>query len=359
MIIDEYRDGNVGQRFEEFVLSANKNVVNKNDDFVMLIVGTTGTGKSNLGLWVQSLIVPTPKIEQIALTRADLARAIDAELEAPSDHRYIQYDEGKLSRRDWASEWSKELLELYHDVRGLNIFHTWCTAMPNLLDREFIKSRVGCLIFIYTKDIDRPRHFLLFTKTDLLRFLDQNDNISMDTLKKYGKSHASMQSWFKEYTGPMSAAYADKKDARMRERVKQFAKKWGGDTVSFTEVGRLENQSPQTVSNWVTAGLKENFFVLDRDVIINDVGKKELTTDPGLKSYRNYKDIKRSKALNGIFPRDFAFLPQPNQYSNARRDVVELSEADEAILTNHRSNVVSIGNPRSLEPISELPIDDE
>lgn len=331
MIIDEYNSGSVGPRFKEFVLSANKNVVNKNDDFVMLIVGTTGTGKSNLGLWVQEIIVPVPKIEQIALTRADLARAIDAELEAPSTHRYIQYDEGKLSRRDWASEWSKELLELYHDVRGLNIFHTWCTAMPNLLDREFIKSRVGCLIFIYTKDIDRPRHFLLFTKTDLLRFLDQNDNISMDTLKKYGKSHASMQSWFREYDGPMSVAYADKKDARMRERVKQFAKKWGGDEMDQVDAAKHLGVTKQAVNGW----LKNDFFVDGRDYIINGTGIKKVTPE-GLKTLENYQLIKRlgGRQAQQSLPSDS--IGPYKQYSNARTEtegVLELAESDKKVLS--------------------------
>lgn len=334
MIVDEYdANASVGRHFRNFVLTANKTVTEKNDDFVMLIVGTTGTGKSNLGLWVQSLIVPEPRIEQIALTRADLARAIDAELEAPSTNRYIQYDEGKLSRRDWASEWSKELLELYHDVRGLNIFHTWCTAMPNLLDREFIKSRVGCLIFIYTKDTDRPRHFLLFTKNDLLKFLDQNDNISMDTLKKYGKSHASMQSWFREYTGPMTVAYKDKKDARMRERVKQFAKKWGGDEMDQSEAGQHLGVTKQVVNRWLQDG---TYFVDGRDFIINGNGVKKVTPE-GLKSLENYQSIKRSKALSSQITRQRDVIPHYKQYSNARsketEGVLELADEDKRVLS--------------------------
>lgn len=331
MIVDLYRaDKNVGTKFAEFVINANKAVYNKDDDFVMLIVGTTGTGKSNLGLWVQDLVVPEPRIEQIALTRADLARAIDAELEAPSSNRYIQYDEGKLSRRDWASEWSKELLELYHDVRGLNIFHVWCTAMPNLLDREFIKSRVGCLVYIYTKEIDRPRHFLLLTKNDLLKFLDQNDSISMDLLKKYGKSHASMQSWFKEYHGPMRAAYMDKKSARMRERVKEFAKKWGGDEMSQKQAADHLGIGSERVSAW----LKDEYFKPGVDFVVNGTGVRKVTPE-GLLSLEKYQKIKQTEGVKAHSLKKRRAIWHIPEYSNARdkEGVISVSEDDEAVLS--------------------------
>lgn len=334
MIIDEYTPtGSVGPKFRQFIEKANKTVHAKDDDLVGVICGLTGTGKSNLGMSIQEIVVPVPRIEQIALTRPDLARAIDAELEAPSENRYLQYDEGKLSRREWNSEWSRELLELYHDVRGLNIFHVWCTAMPNLLDREFIKSRVGFFIFIYTKDEDKPRNFLLFTKNDLLRFLEQNNGvISMDLLKKYGKAHASMQSWFRQYNGPMKAAYLDKKESRMRERVKQFAKKWSGDEMSQQEAGQQIGVDHRTINRW----LKDDFFVADRDYIINPTGVKKLTPE-GLKTLENYQRIKMSDGSRALTPSKKAVIPPYKQYSNARsketEGVLELAEEDKKIMS--------------------------
>lgn len=311
MIIDQYTEDNYGPMYGEFIRGASNNMKEKDDDFVMIIIGATGSGKSNLGLWTQSIVIENPRIEQVALTREDLARSLKAAKDSPLGDRYMQYDEGKLNRRDWMGNWSKELLEVYHDIRGLRIFHVWCSAMPNLLEREFIKERVNAICYCYDKAVGRPRHFLLFTKADILKFLQQNETLSMDTLKKYGKSHATMQSWFRQYKGPMNAEYAQKKENRMMQVVDGFFQRWGAGDMTTNQVADVLGVNPQTVNNWRRAHLEEG-----ADFKTRGSGVARITPE-GLAKLRQISEYKQR---NGNSLRGIAFSTSlaPLTYPTAR-----------------------------------------
>lgn len=262
MIIDKYEKGRpFGKYFGVMVNSMNKAIREKDDDTILIITGTTGSGKSNLGLWTYEDVFSNPEIEQVALTQQDFAKALKRATTLPRGNRYLQYDEGKLNRRQWQQQWSQDLLEIYHDCRGLNIFHIWCTAYPNLLDREFIKERVKGLAFIFTKDKHRPRQFYYFTKRDLLRFLEKNQKITTDLLKKYGKSFAHLHSWFTKYEGPLARAYLDKKEDRMTEQVEKFFEKYGqGESFSLLQASKLLRVNDDTLRKYATMALKEGLL---------------------------------------------------------------------------------------------------
>lgn len=308
MIIDKYTPGEkIGPLFKKYVRGARELTLKKDDDFVMIIVGGTGVGKSNLGLWVQDTVVPNPRIQQVALTREDLSKAFVDATKDPVVQRYVQYDEGKLNRRDWNSQWSKELLEIYHDVRGLNIFHVWCTAFPNLLDREFVRERVNALVFCYDKGENRPRQFLLFTKQDLLQFLEKNDGLSMPLLKRYGKAHATMQSYFSQYDGPMREAYLQRKDNRMMERVSAFYQRWGAGNLTFKEAADRLGVSDKTVASWIST--------------VGDEGEHFVTLGSGLRritpeGMRVLEEISAQKRANGTRPKGFELPRPPSRLTN-------------------------------------------
>lgn len=330
MIVDPYVKGApFGRMFAEYVRDAKNKLTKKDDDFILVIVGTTGTGKSNLGLWTYEEVI-SPEfqtIAQVALTPSDMGKAIKNASETKRGERYAQYDEGKLNRREWQSEWSKELLSLYHDIRGENIFHTWCTAYPELLDQVFVKERVGALAFIYTKDDDRPRLFLLFTKNDLLRFIDQNKKISTDLLKKYGKSHASMQSWFTEYKGALKATYLEKKEERMKESINKFYDRWSAQESYTTKdvMQELGVKDKKTIAVWIPeAGLE---LEKDYSILPNGSAKFFVSGKEKLKSYLTERTMKRminrSLAYRQKHPRAIlrnVSLPTSSivKYSNAR-----------------------------------------
>lgn len=229
-----------------------------NDDYILINVGTAGSGKSHLGMHTYEAVSPELDIDQIALTKEDLARAFKKST-LTNGFRFVQYDEGKLNKREWNTHWSRDLLELYHDVRELNIFHIWCTAMPNLIDREFVDARVKGLVYIYTKGEDY-RRFLLFTKQDLLRFMDANDNkLSFKLLKKYGDAFARLDSYFTEYDGELSKEYSLKKKDRMTSRVDEFYEKYAKEkTYNKKQAAKWLGRSYMSFYNAMKAGLIPN-----------------------------------------------------------------------------------------------------
>lgn len=320
MIKDKYVHGaSVGPCFRALMKAKRKKILDKDDDAVVIIVGGTGVGKSNLGLWIQDIVVERPSIKQVALTREDLAKSFDFARKEEKSNRYVQYDEGKLNRRDWNSSWSKELLEIYHDIRGKNIFHVWCTAFPNLLDREFIKERVSALIYCYDKGSEKdkgaPRRFYYYTKEDLIRFLEKNDSLSMPLLKKFSKAHASLQSYFCQYKGPMAEAYLVKKENRMDERIDAFVTRWGAGDLSVKEAATKVGISHVTARRWLDkVGTEGEHF------IITSAGPAKVTPE-GLNLLEEISRQKRSKGFSTKEIQELSSLSLPT-YDNARTEKI-------------------------------------
>lgn len=297
VITEHYKEGApVGPVFQRLIKQSHVTMMEKNDDFVFVIAGTTGSGKSSLGLWTYETIDPEGSIEQVGLTRSDFAKLLHRASTLPRPKRYAQNDEGKLNRREWNNDWSREVLEIYHDIRGLNIWHTWCTAMPNLLDREFVKERVKGFAFVYTKGTT-SRRFLYFTRDDLLKFMDRNDGkLSMDLLKKYGRTFASLDSYFTAYKGPLWDEYEEKKEERMTERVTEFYKKWGMEGKSARQLGGELGVSKNTVISKTAKLVKEGLMASGEDFSVSPTGQYQFTPsgEDKLKLYGFSENLSKS-----------------------------------------------------------------
>jgi transposase len=320
VIKDKYVHGaSVGPFFRALMKAKRQKILDKDDDAVVVIVGGTGVGKSNLGLWIQDIVTERPTIQQVALTREDLAKSFDIARKDEKPNRYVQYDEGKLNRRDWNSSWSKELLEIYHDIRGKNIFHVWCTAFPDLLDRVFIKERISALIYCYDKGTEKnkgmPRRFYYFTKEDLIRFLEKNDSLSMPLLKKFSKAHASLQSYYMQYKGPMADAYLVKKENRMDERIDAFVVRWGSGDLSCKEAATKIGVADSTVRKWLDkVGTEGEHF------IVTAAGPRKVTPE-GLTLL---EEISRQKRAQGVYASETEVLRSLSHptYDNARTEKI-------------------------------------
>lgn len=301
MVITEHYNNEhpVGPKFRQLMKRSHEVMLEKNDDYVLVIAGATGTGKSSLGMWVYETIDPEGSIEQIGLTRQDFASLLHRASSLPRPKRYAQNDEGKLNRREWQNDWSKEVLEIYHDIRGLNIWHTWCTAMPNLLDREFVKERVKGFVFVYNKSMT-ARRFLYFTRDDLLKFMERNDNkLSMDLLKKYGRAFASLDSYFTRYTGRLWDEYEEKKDDRMTERVNEFFEKWGGEWGSATQISATLGVDKNTVIKHTARLVKEGIIFPGEDFKVTAAGHYLFNKRTAVEKLRGYafSDTQRRSKL--------------------------------------------------------------
>lgn len=276
MIQDDYdKDRSFGAMFEKVIRVSYNTMMRKDDDYLLLVVGMTGSGKSRLGMHIYSIISETPDISQIALNQSDFSRAL-VNASKLKGERYLQYDEGKVNRQQWSSKWFQDILGIYHDVRGLHIFHVWCSAYPEWLPKTFIQERVKGMIVIVSKHENKPREFLFFTQRDLLRFMEQNDKLTIGVLRKYGEKHASFKSWFKNYKGPLEDAYKKKKDDRMHSLVNEFFKKWNGETIKPATLAGEVGIDPSTMTTYINRFIEDKTFEMNTHYIVNGAGKVAL-----------------------------------------------------------------------------------
>lgn len=340
MIIDRYDPNEpVGKHFRRIMKMGKDAITAKNDDFILVIGATAGKGKSSLGLWTYEDLDPNATVDQVALTRSDFAIGID-EAAKKEGFRYFQYDEGKMNRRDWQSDWSKELLELYHDCRGDNIFHVWCTAMPELLDRVFVEERVKGFAFIYSKGT-LFRRFLYFTKADLLRFMEANDNkLSCKLLDKYGKTFASLDSYFIKYNGKLWADYEAKKNSRLSERRTAFREKWASDgwRTAKEVQGILGIAGNTTVPTWTRKLVEAGIMTEGDDFAITATAQYRFH-QKGIDKLKDYSQELRNRSIVG----------NPLGKSGSNEPFISLFTARSR---KKKADEPNLGNRRPYEPIS-------
>lgn len=241
--------------FEKFVLGAKKRMLSNDDDALIMCVGTTGTGKTVLGLHAYDIYSDSPSITQVALTRQDLAIAMRNAKQAKKD-RFTNYDEAHVTKRSSMAQWNKDLIELYSSIRGLKILHWWNNPSLEMIDKAFIEERIKAVFFIYTKSKTKPRKYYFYTKDGLLRLLDYAGNLKHRTLKKYGQKFAYYQGWFRDYNGVLKDAYKLKKESRMEEHVEDFYMKYGlGDLQTRREFAQKTGYDEETVKRGLEWGV--------------------------------------------------------------------------------------------------------
>lgn len=221
------KNADTDEVLNKVVASYDKKINEKDDDGLLIIAGTTGTGKSNLMLHIEEkYLKEKSSINYIAFTRNDLAD-IQYEIQQLPKPRFLAYDEANVSKRDSLSKWNKDLIDLYLANRGKNIFNVWCNPTVDYLDKVFIKDRVSGVIIVVTKSIDRPRIYYYFTKKRLLELLTKFGNLELEMLKKNAHRYALYCGWFKEYKGVLLKEYLAKKNARMEDKSLYFKNKYG------------------------------------------------------------------------------------------------------------------------------------
>jgi len=224
-IVEEGRD--YDRNFENVISSISTSTNENDDDFLLLAIGATGTGKSMLMLHGMELYMKDKAtVKHIGLNRQSFASALKLSKSEPLP-RFCGNDEANISKRDALTKYNKDLIDLYFAIRGLNIFHWWNNPSIDMLDKHFIKERIKGVIYITTKDRNRPRVYYYFRKEDLLKMLEKYGNLELRTIKKIRKEYAYYKGWFKDYKGNLLKSYLDKKGHRMNEKVDDFFLNYG------------------------------------------------------------------------------------------------------------------------------------
>lgn len=202
-------------------------LVVKEDDFLLLIVGSTGAGKSHLALHILSKYMgDAASTKFIGLDKEGFSQALRLAKDSPLP-RCLLYDEANISKRGAMERWNKRLIDLYLAIRGLRILHIWANPSLEMLDKFFVKERIKGVVFITDKAYDRPRIYYYFRKKDLLRFWNKYGSFDLNLLRRVRGEYAYYRGWFKPYEGKLIEPYMELKENRMQEKVDTFFEDYG------------------------------------------------------------------------------------------------------------------------------------
>lgn len=288
---------------------AKKACFEKDNDMLTLVVGKTGSGKSNLGLWLQYIYMgDEADIKLIALTRKSFADGLKYIKSRPQP-RFLMYDEANVSKRDSLASWNKEIIDLYLSIRGKNIWHLWNNPSLDYIDKQFIKERVTGVIYVRGQNRD-GRFYYYYKQKDILAILDKYDNLYLDTIDKVRDRYAFFRGWFNEYNGPLKQKYLEMKENRMDEKIDLFAEKYGSNEgYGFQESARMLKVHYTTLRKYFDEGLSNGEIIQGSDFYISCVGKyilsKELLEKLRIKMIDNQNrySFRKKVIFNGIVPK--------------------------------------------------------
>lgn len=221
--------------YEKFIKDLAKNMKDMDDDFLVMYIGATGTGKTSLALHGMEVYLGSRRagdvgVDLVGLTRESFADALKkaSEMQHP---RVTLFDEANISKRDSLTKFNRDLLDLFFSLRGLNILHMWCNPSLDMIDKSFIKEKIRGVFFIPGKH-PHVRRYYFFRRNDLLGILEKYGRLDLDILGRV-KGTAYFSGWFKPYKGVMWKKYLQKKNERMLGKVDSFFEKYGSRNVEF------------------------------------------------------------------------------------------------------------------------------
>ncbi len=138
-----------------------KTINEKDEDYVLIVDGPEGAGKSTLAMQIAYDVDPDFNIDRVCMNPVDLHKAIVGAKRGQS----VVYDEayGGLSARATLSEINKLLVSLMMEMRQKNLFVIIILPTFFMLDRYVALFRARSLLHVYRKKGKRGM-WVLFTK---------------------------------------------------------------------------------------------------------------------------------------------------------------------------------------------------
>lgn len=141
----------------------------KDFDWIWVVDGGEGTGKSQFSMGLCKLVDPTFNLDRVCMTPNEFTKAIVN----AKPRQAVLFDEGftGLSSRQSLSEINRLIVSLIMEMRQKNLFVV--IAMPTifLLDRYVALFRARGLFHIYTKDGRRGRWVYFNNKSKKLLYI--------------------------------------------------------------------------------------------------------------------------------------------------------------------------------------------
>jgi len=208
-----------------------KYIIENDDDFMIITIGDRSTGKSTWSLhFLEEYMDGQPHIKQVCGSREKFANSY-YEISHGAKPRALVYDEANVNKRRAMASFNTDLLDQYYSNRGLNMLHIWCNPSLDMIDHVFINELIKGVVFFPTgnKKLKNFRYYYYFHKDAIKKIYDKFGKLDLDILSKCKEKYAWYMGWFRDYDGILKKAYLVDKDARMKDKAKQFQEKYGDD----------------------------------------------------------------------------------------------------------------------------------
>lgn len=241
----------------------------QDNDFKLLVLGKTGSGKSNFMLHAYDCYDPVNNnINFVALKIKDLAISIDKARKLPKTFkRFVGFDEADVQSRNAMAQQNKDLISLYSKVRGFNIFHIWCWPSAMTMDKTFIKENIDAVVVVKASGTYKRKYFY-FTTRQFIKMCDVHKTYEIDKILTHSKAWSVYTGWFKMYKGHLLKAYHDLKKDNMDKVVDEFKKKYADNdkfNIKQADLAKIFHVTPTTIGNKVKKLIKENLLFEDED----------------------------------------------------------------------------------------------
>lgn len=309
----KYKWGNNYDDYLPQIVETAKMRVNNNDDYRLLIVGDTGTGKSMLMLWLYDLYAgEEAEIGCVGLNEDGYRKAVHTTNQLQKKgNTFVAcvYDEANIYSTEVMTTFNKEIMKLLGEIRGKRWFHIWAMPNPGRFQQDFIDETFDALIYIYTKDKDKPRMYYFFDRNSINTMRHKEGSgqskarLSLDFLERKAKKYAVFRGCFKEYKGILRADYNLLKENKMDERITMFSQVGEGFKYKSSDVARLLGVNPIWVTQKTLAAVESGDMVPDLHFNVNAAGNRRYSEEGVvfLKQY-SFNTIKVKKKL--VLPKD-------------------------------------------------------
>jgi len=249
---------------EKWMLKLRRKIREENDDYLLLTVGETNTGKSTLGLhFLDYYAKQSVDMDYVALDKQRHAQAVKhaTEKELP---RYVDYDEAPVYGRDAMSKYNKDLIKLYDSIRGKQIFNIWNNPRLDMLDKPFLDGPLDAVVYIGDKSTTRPRRYHVYTASQITQWYESEGKLTLDVLSSH-EDDAVWTGWFRPRNDELWSRYEGLKDESMDSHVESFFEEWGSeDLMSAREASDNIDTHHSTFTKYLNKLTEDG--VLEEDV---------------------------------------------------------------------------------------------
>lgn len=250
---------------EQVTTKVQPKVKKKDNDWVWIVDGAEGSGKSVLAQQIAKVLDDTFTVDHMCMTPKEFTKAI---LTAKKG-QCIVFDEAftGLSSRASLTEINKLIVSLMMEMRQKNLFVIIVMPTIFLLDRYVALFRARGLFHVYLKNGNRGR-WIYFNnkKKKLLYFFGKK-------LYSYGKPQSSFRGRFYDQYTINEAKYREKKNQALMDKsrsTKAETYKYHRDTLFWILNNKLNINKAK-----IAKLCKEAFYKVDRSTIYDAIMEKE------------------------------------------------------------------------------------